>query len=188
MLGEKSTSISTVASSGKETDIGKPGVRQGLPINRWMVLITLLITLSWSLMQGYKAEKLIIQYKADKSLSNRDVLGENFGIAWSSHWLWHGRNIHWLFKKKINEQQRHTWIMPAGKIELQVYDQRMGFDNSAGTVSAEPTHKSQASSLVRDGPFSFLCQCCSSSWPSASFPPGLCSNITLPENLYPCYS
>ena len=25
-------------------------------------------------MQGYKAEKLIIQYKADKSLSNRDVL------------------------------------------------------------------------------------------------------------------
>lgn len=81
MLGEKSTSISTVASSGKETDIGKPGVRQGLPINRWMVLITLLITLSWSLMQGYKAEKLIIQYKADKSLSNRDVLGENFGIA-----------------------------------------------------------------------------------------------------------
>lgn len=70
MLGGKSTSISTVASSGKETDIGKPGVRQGLPINRWMVLITL----SWSLMQGYKAEKLIIQYKADKSLSNRDVL------------------------------------------------------------------------------------------------------------------
>ena len=70
MLWGKSTSISTVASSGKETDFGKPGVRQGLPINRWMVLITL----SWSLMQGYKAEKLIIQYKADKSLSNRDVL------------------------------------------------------------------------------------------------------------------
>ena len=65
----KSTSISTVG-SGKETDIGKPGVRQGLPINRWMVLIIL----SWSFMQGYKAEKLIIQYKADKSLSNRDVL------------------------------------------------------------------------------------------------------------------
>lgn len=78
--------------------------------------------------------------------------------------------------------------MPAGKIELQVNERRMGFDNSAGTVSAEPTHKSQASSLARDGPFSFPCQCCPSSWPPASFPSGLCSNITLPENLYQCYS
>lgn len=52
--------------------------------------------------------------------------------------------------------------MPAGKRELQVNDQRMGFDNSAGTVSAEPTHKSQASSLARDGPFSSHCQCCPS--------------------------
>lgn len=59
---------------------------------------------SWSLMQGYKAEKLIIQYKADKSLSNRYVLDK-----W---WSWHsldpvtGCDMEDIFTDslKINEQ------------------------------------------------------------------------------------
>lgn len=35
-------------------------------------------------MQGYKAEKLIIQYKADKSLSNREVL-DRWKVWYSLH-------------------------------------------------------------------------------------------------------